>query len=97
MGGFLGIFAIFFRGFGLREAFHWIRSAILTHPDLSRAREDLSRPVSDIFWRFVFFLRGFRDSEILRKWRAAQFRAGSTDSQAEINFLDLFREENVFF
>ena len=31
-----------------------------------------------------------------RKRRAAQFRAGCTDSQAEINFLGLFREENVF-
>ena len=31
----------------MREAFHRIWSAILTHPDLSRAREDLSRPVSD--------------------------------------------------
>ena len=102
--GFSGFF-IFFRGFGLREAFHWIRSAILTHPDLSRAREDLSRPVSDIFWIFCFFehffvpfliFLGFWDSEILRKRRAAQFRAGSTDSQAEINFLDLFREGRRF-
>ena len=31
-----------------------------------------------------------------RKRRAAQFRAGPTDFQAEINFLDLFREGRRF-
>ena len=32
-----------------------------------------------------------------RKRRAAKFRAGYTDSQAEINFLGLFRERWGFF
>ena len=32
----------------LQKGFEVIRSSILTHPDLSRAREDLSRPISNI-------------------------------------------------
>ena len=53
----------FWTGFGVREGFHWIRSAILTRPDLSTAREDLSGPVSDNFptisGLFIFGLSTF--------------------------------------
>ena len=55
--GFSGFF-IFYGGFGLREAFHWIRNSILTHPDLSRAREDHSGPISDNFLRILGFFPG---------------------------------------
>ena len=44
------IFWIFKRVFGLREAFQWIRSQILTHPDLSRPPDHFSGPISDHFW-----------------------------------------------
>ena len=36
--------------FGVREAFHWIRSAILIHPEVVRPREHFSGPVLDYFF-----------------------------------------------
>ena len=56
-----GLFYFFKRVSGLQEAFQWIRSAILTFPDLSRPPNHFSGPISanfrsifNIFWISTF-------------------------------------------
>ena len=73
--GFFWIFRVFdlfliFKGvLEVREAFQWIRSAILTHPDLSRPPDHFSGPISANFRTIfnIFLDFNFSKSNFFRK------------------------------